>query len=164
MRHDDPFHPNLARFGYQGKDFVPAEMPCCEDHIVLGNQFEALPGIRGDLGIVVEHGDRRACYTGGGDFALNLGPKRQLLTRAIQAAGSFVCRVYGRHPDDLVARPAGNFESNRVQAAYAVVERDRSVGHYARYSPAYDFCPFGGWDVVRLQDKPAQTTGEKIFG
>src|SRR5215831_2241602 len=164
MRHDDPFHPNLARFGYQGKDFVPAEMSCCEDHIVLGDQFETLPGIRGDPGIVVEHGDRRACYTSGGDFALNLSPKRQLVTGTIQAAGGFVGRVYSGHPYDLIARPAGNFESNRVQAAYAVVERDGPVGHYAWYGPAYDLCSFSSWNVMRLQYKPAQTTGEKIFG
>src|SRR5262249_61388423 len=100
-----------------------------------------------------------ASNRGRSDLSLNLGPERKLVIRTARPAGRLVGRIYSRHPDDLVAGAARDFERDRVQPANAVIKRNRSVGHNTGYGAGHDLCAFCSWNIVRFQYETAQADG-----
>ncbi len=117
-----------------------------------------------DLAAGVEHADRRGRNTGRGKLALNFRPEWKFVGGAIAAAGRFIGRVHGGEPDDFIAGAAGDFERDRIQAAHAVIQRDRSVSGDARARFGDHFGALVGGRVVRLQHEAFQLVRKKFLG
>jgi len=79
------------------------------------------------------------------------------------AAGGFVLRVDGGHPDDFRAGAAGDFDGDGIETADRVIERNSAVSGDAGDGLGDDLGAFGGGDVVGFQDEAFQAVGEKLF-
>ena len=148
VRHHDFLNPHFARLGNDLEDLVAPEMARGQDHVVPGNALQAEFRRFRDVAIGFNRRDWRRRNAFGGQFPLNLCPKRKFGVRSIEAAGSFVGRVDRRHPDDLRAGASGNFERNGIQTTDTVIQCNGAVGLDSRNGAPYNLGSFSRRNVV----------------
>ena len=147
----------------ESEDLLASEMTRRENHVVPGEAFQTASRGFDEVACVIEDRQRRRRDAFGSQFALDLGPERQLGIPAIQPPGCFVLSVDGRHPDDLASRATRELHRHGIQAADAVIQRDGPEDPDARNGFGHDLRPFASLNVVRFQHEAAHAPSQKFL-
>ena len=111
----------------------------------------------------IEHGERRRRDSRGRELPLNFRPERKFRAGPVDAPGGFIFRINRGEPDDFAAGAPGELQRHGIQAAHGMIQRDGPVSGNARHGFRDDFGAFGGWKIMRLQDKAFQPARQKFL-